>query len=205
MTALDPLAVRRTWIFLGAIAAVESLVLLAQSRVLAQALALHAPGSAFGWLLAAVVAALTMLYSIRALDLMPYMTNVSWFRLLGPIVAIPSALLEEAVFRLTVMNLLAHAHQGAVVQVAGSALSFGVVHAVWAVRGGRRSLVTAVSSMTLLGALLAIVFLASGRALLPCVAAHFVINLVLEPWLGYAYALRMQGQRVDRGTVYSAV
>jgi len=33
---------------------------------------------------------------------------------------------------------------------------------------------------------------ASSRIVLPCVVAHFLINVVLEPWLLYAYVLRSQ-------------
>jgi hypothetical protein len=28
------------------------------------------------------------------------------------------------------------------------------------------------------------------RVVLPCILAHFLINLILEPWLVYAYAER---------------
>lgn len=35
----------------------------------------------------------------------------------------------------------------------------------------------------LLGIALAVVYLASGRILAPCIWAHVAINLILEPWL----------------------
>jgi hypothetical protein len=35
----------------------------------------------------------------------------------------------------------------------------------------------------------------AGRIVFPCVVAHFAINLVLEPWLLYAYILRAQQRR----------
>jgi hypothetical protein len=51
-------------------------------------------------------------------------------------------------------------------------------------------MIGAVVATSVLGTLLAIVFLASGRALLPCVVAHFLINIVLEPWMAYAFGVR---------------
>ena len=41
-----------------------------------------------------------------------------------------------------------------------------------------------------MGAALAVVYLASGRAVLPCVVSHFLITAILEPWLLYAYVER---------------
>ncbi len=194
---LNPHAVRKTWYFLGAITVVETLIILLQLKTVAIALTLHATEIPLaGWILAAVVALTTILYTARALNLWPLLAQLGGFKALGLLIAIPSSILEEAVFRMTVMNVLALQHYGVGFQIAASAVTFGAVHAVWAVRGGVRSLMTAVISMTVLGAALAVVYVVSGRALLPCVVAHFVINLVLEPWLGYAYALRDQRTQV---------
>lgn len=49
------------------------------------------------------------------------------------------------------------------------------------------AVIGAVRSTTLLGLALAVVFILAGRIVFPCVVAHFTINLVLEPWLLYAY------------------
>ncbi len=153
-----------------------------------------------GWVSALAVAAAAIIYTARALDLTRYLRNVSAFRLLGPIMAVPTSIVEEVVFRGVVMTLLMRAGQGNVVQVLASGAIFGVAHAIWGLRGGRRALIGAVSFTSILGALLAVVYLLSGRALLPCIVAHFLINLVLEPWLAYAYALRAQGASVNRST-----
>lgn len=206
MNALDSNAVRRTWIFLGAITVIEAAFILAYPATFLTA-ALRGAGETppLGWILAGAVTIVTVWYTARSLDLWRYLMNFSRFKSLGVAIAFPSSILEEAFFRMTIMNVLMHAQQGPVVQVIGSALTFGAVHAVWAVRGGVRSLITATLSMTVLGALLSLVFLASNRILLPCVIAHFVINLVLEPWIGYAYALRIQRQSLDRGAVHGRV
>jgi len=197
MIVLDSGAIARTWGFLGAIAAVEAMVILSQWHILVRVLSAR-PGTTAGWILAVIVAIVAILYTAYALDLWQYLTIISRFRILGPIVAIPSALLEEAVFRLSLMNWLAHERQSLVVQVLASAIAFGLVHAIWALRGGLRSLLTATAATALLGALFAIVFLVSGRSLLPCVFAHFLFNVILEPWLAYAYALRQRPASTGR-------
>ena len=201
MGQLDPVAVRKTWIFLGAIAAAELAWLLLQPGPFVRAMTLRADQiPAIAWVAAALVAAVTIVYSIRALDLAQYLTNVSTFRLLGLLIAVPSAIVEEAVFRGTAMTLLARAGQGDLIQVIVSAGLFGLAHSIWGLRGGRRAFLSAVTATSILGVMFAIVYLLSARALLPCIVAHFVINVVLEPWLGYAYALRAQGASVNRST-----
>jgi membrane protease YdiL (CAAX protease family) len=44
-------------------------------------------------------------------------------------------------------------------------------------------LLRAVGFTTLAGLALAALYLFSGRNLGPCIAAHFLINVVIEPWL----------------------
>ncbi|HEY8048216.1 MAG TPA: CPBP family intramembrane glutamic endopeptidase, partial [Ramlibacter sp.] len=78
------------------------------------------------------------------------------------------------------------AHEGVwqLTQVVGSALAFGAAHAVWGLFG--RSLRAAAGAMIatgLLGAGFAVVYLLSGRNLMPCIAAHFGIDALLEPGL----------------------
>ena len=103
----------------------------------------------------------------------------------------------KSFFRQSLMN--AFVHNPLVVQVTVSALAFGLAHAFWAIRGGWRAFAGAVGSTALLGAALAIVFVASGRIVLPCVVAHFLINVILEPWLVYAYVLRSQEKSARDG------
>lgn len=104
--------------------------------------------------------------------------------------AVPTGILEEIFFRKTAMDFLARAGWDVIVQIVVSALLFGIVHATWAFRGGINAFFKAVGSTTLLGAMLSVVFVASNRIVLPCIAAHFALNVVLEPWLVYAYTLR---------------
>lgn len=193
LVQLDPVAVRKTWIFLGAITTIETVVIALQPEAFFGAMMFRADAiSPIGWAIAFVVTATFIAYTTRALGLSKYQRQISTFNLLGVAIAVPSAILEEVFFRMSIMNLLAHAHQGVVTQVLGSALAFGLVHALWGVPGGVRAVANATISTGALGVLLGVVFLASARAVLPCVVAHCIINLVLEPWMGYAYALRAQ-------------
>jgi len=115
---------------------------------------------------------------------------MSLFRLLGPIMAVPTSILEEIFFRQISMNTLARLGQNALVQIVVSAVLFGVVHAAWGVRGGSRAFLNAIGATAFLGAMLAVIYIASNRVVLPCIVAHFALNVILEPWLVYAYVLR---------------
>ncbi len=144
-----------------------------------------------GWLVALTVAALYIGYSVRGLaPIRRYFWTVSAFKITGLAIAIPAAILEEVFFRQSVMNALLD--RSTVIQIAASAVSFGLAHAVWGIRGGWRALIGAVGSTTLMGAALAVTFIASNRVILPCIVSHFIITFALEPWLLYAY--------IDRAT-----
>jgi uncharacterized protein len=142
-----------------------------------------------GWSLAILVAVLYVLYSVRGLPTVgKYLWKLSTFKLVGLAIALPAAIVEEVFFRQYVMNVLAS--NTLLVQIVASALSFGLAHAIWGVRGGWRAAAGAVASTTLMGAGLAVVYVASDRVVLPCVVGHFLITLILEPWLLYAYIER---------------
>lgn len=65
-----------------------------------------------------------------------------------------------------------------------SAVAFGLAHGAWALVGRDfRSALLAIVSTSLLGLSLAIIYLAAGRNLGPCILAHVTINVVIEPWL----------------------
>jgi membrane protease YdiL (CAAX protease family) len=98
--------------------------------------------------------------------------------------ALLTGFFEEAFFRKTVMDIALQHGQGAVLQVGISALVFGAAHAIWVVFGGKlRAALAIVISTSLLGGLLAVVYLFGGRSVGPCIAAHIGLNLFLEPWM----------------------
>ena len=148
-----------------------------------------------GWSLALLVAVLYVTCSVRGLPTVgKYLWTLSAFKLVGLFIALPAAIVEEVFFRQYVMNALASSTL--IVQVVASALSFGLAHAIWGLRGGWRAATGAVASTTLMGAGLAVVYVASDRVVLPCVAGHFLITLTLEPWLLYAYVERAIGSKI---------
>jgi len=153
---------------------------------------LGAPASGvLGWVLAAAVVVLYVAYSA---SMSPIIRRYAfdpgaWGSFIGVrLMAVPMALVtgffEESFFRKFLMDAGATHGYDAAMQVIGSAAIFGFVHAVWGLFGGQVRAALVVMVVTgLLGALLAVVYLAGGRAIAPPIAAHVAINLVLEPWL----------------------
>ena len=72
-----------------------------------------------------------------------------------------------------------------ILQVVISAVAFGLAHTSWTLFAKRDFKVTlpAILSTSILGIFLAIIYLAGGRNLGPCIFAHVLVNTVIEPWL----------------------
>lgn len=105
-------------------------------------------------------------------------------QLLGLAVAAVSGLCEEAIFRKLLMDDLGRQGFSVALQALASAVAFGAAHAVWGLfRGSLRAASGAMTATGILGVLLAIVYVVSGRNLAPCVVAHFTINALIEPGL----------------------
>ena len=55
---------------------------------------------------------------------------------------------------------------------------------IWGLFGGKwRIAIGATLATGILGGLLAVVYLLAGRQIAPCIWAHLLINLAIEPWL----------------------
>lgn len=141
-------------------------------------------GDLAGWIAAILTVVIFVGFALRLPSVRANLFRASCLKLLAIFVAIGSGILEEVIFRRWTMNwLMEHGH-GAIIQVLGAALLFGAVHAIWGLMGNNlRAAIGAVIATSALGAMLAIVFLLAGRSLMPCIAAHFVINLLIEPGL----------------------
>jgi len=138
-----------------------------------------------GWLLAVLVFLVFTAYargrfpSVRA-----NLFAASWLKVLALAVAVSAGFCEETIFRKWVMDGAAHVGYGLVMQVAVSALTFGLLHGIWGLfRGSLMAAVGATLATGVLGAALAMVFVASHRVLAPCIVAHFLINAFAEPGL----------------------
>lgn len=137
-----------------------------------------------GWLASGLVAALYIALSLRLPSVRTTMFTPGGLKWLALGLAVAAGILEEAVFRSILMNALQSHGYGAIVQVTLSGLSFGAMHAVWALfRGSWRAGLGAMAATGSLGVALALVFLAGGRSLAPCISAHFLINALCEPGL----------------------
>lgn len=85
-----------------------------------------------------------------------------------------AGVVEEVVTRGYVMTALASMGHGRVVQVLASATAYGLAHPT--------ALATIVFTFAL-GAGLAVVYLVGNRSLTPVIAAHMLVNLLIEPGL----------------------
>lgn len=141
-------------------------------------------GTGWGWTLAFVVTAVFVASSLRLPSVRDNLFRPSWLKVLGLAVAVSAGILEEVVFRKLLMDSLAARGVGVVLQIAASGLAFGLAHGIWGLMGRSiRAAVGATVATGLLGIALAIVFIAAGRSLAPCIAAHFLINALIEPGL----------------------
>jgi hypothetical protein len=180
---------KSAWI-LGAIAAIECGWVVLNLRINGWRFVRYlgfAPGlsgNVTGWIAAAVVVVIFVALAMRLPSVRANLFRPSLLKLLAIAVAIGAGILEEVVFRRWTMNwLMAHGF-GVVVQVLGAGLLFGAAHGVWGLMGKSvRAAAGATLATGFLGAMLAIVFLLAGRSLAPCVTAHFLINLLIEPGL----------------------
>lgn len=141
-------------------------------------------GNLAGWVAAVCAAAIFVTLALRLPSVRENLVRLSFLKLLAIALAIASGILEEVMFRRWTMNwLMAHGY-GAVIQVLGAGLLFGTIHGIWGLMGRSfRAAIGATVATGFLGIMLGIVFLLAGRSLAPCIAAHFFINLLVEPGL----------------------
>ncbi len=138
------------------------------------------------WILAAIVGVGYVLYTMRAIPFIASMQReISLFKLLGILSAVVGGIVEEVFFRRWIMDMLMSGGFNPILQVVISGVAFGLVHASWTLLAKRdfKATLPAIMSTSVLGILLAIVYLAGGRNLGPCIFAHVLINIVIEPWL----------------------
>jgi membrane protease YdiL (CAAX protease family) len=137
-----------------------------------------------GWSLALAAAVLFVASAVRLPSVRANLLAVSRLKVLGLAVAVTAGFCEEAIFRKLLMDGLQHAGYGVALQITVSGAAFGVAHGVWgAFRGSAAAALGAILATGLLGAALAIVYVASHRILAPCIVSHFLINALAEPGL----------------------
>src|ERR1700730_1892395 len=153
-------------------------------------------GNTAGWIGALITTAIFVAFALRLQSVRDNLFRPTCLKLLAIGLAISAGILEEVVFRRCTMNwLMAHGH-GALVQVLGAGLLFGGVHGIWGLMGKSfRAALGATIATGFLGLMLGIVFLLAGRSLAPCIAAHFAVNLLIEPGLVLAATRGEMGSR----------
>lgn len=137
------------------------------------------------WILASITSIAYVLYTMKAIPLVfAKQKEISLLKLLGIISAIVGGIVEEVFFRRWLMDMLMARGASPMLQVVISGIAFGLSHTVWILaRGDFEFTIPAILSTSMLGTLLAIIYLAGGRNLGPCIYAHVLINIIIEPWL----------------------
>jgi membrane protease YdiL (CAAX protease family) len=110
--------------------------------------------------------------------------EISLFKLLGILSAVVGGIVEEVFFRRWIMDMLMSRGVAPIFQVLSSGIVFGLAHSSWLlIKRDFKFAIPAILSTSVLGILLAIIYLVGGRNLGPCIYAHVIINIVIEPWL----------------------
>jgi membrane protease YdiL (CAAX protease family) len=138
------------------------------------------------WILATITAIAYVLYTMKAIPLvLAKQKEISLFKLLGILTAVVGGIVEEVFFRRWIMDMLMSRGVAPILQVIISGVVFGLAHASWTLLAKRdfKATLPAIISTSILGIFLAIIYLAGGRNLGPCIFAHVLINIVIEPWL----------------------
>ena len=183
-------AERKSGIILGIITALEGGWVLMNLQVSGWRFIRYlgfAPGMAgnlAGWIAAFLATVIFVALALRLPSVRENLFRPSFLKLLAIALAIASGILEEVMFRRWTMNWLMEHGYGAIVQVLGAGLLFGAIHGIWGLMGKSfRAALGATIATGFLGMMLAVVFLLAGRSLAPCIVAHFLINLLIEPGL----------------------
>lgn len=145
--------------------------------------------SIWGWLLGfvfgVIYAGFTLMGMIHAGT--PVFTDWSFFRIAIAFgIGLSAGICEEVVFRGFVMSQARDGGAHWTLQILLSATLFGLAHMGWGGMSGHveiPQMIGAMAATAILGLMLAITYLASGRSLTPPIIAHATIDLVIEPWL----------------------
>ena len=146
------------------------------------------PGTLLAWFLGLVVAVFYSSYAVRNIPLVrEHWRAVSLFKLLGILIAVAAALVEEAFFRRFLMDALMRAGWPAVVQVLASGLIFGLAHGFWGIMTRRVSVgVGTMIATGTLGAALGVVYVVGDRSLAPVIVSHFIVTATIQPGIMFA-------------------
>lgn len=137
------------------------------------------------WLLVVLVTIGYIIYTMWAVPFVKeQLFTFSWLKIIGIWAAFVSSIIEEIFFRQMLMDCLMNLDLSIIIQILASGLIFGIAHGAWIfLRGELKVALPVILSTTILGVLLAILYIVSGRNILAPMIAHIIINLFIEPWL----------------------
>ncbi|NTW44668.1 MAG: CPBP family intramembrane metalloprotease, partial [Anaerolineaceae bacterium] len=141
--------------------------------------------SPLAWILATILAIVYVSYTMKVIPfVLAKQKEISLFKLLGILAALVGGIVEEVFFRRWLMDMLMSVGITPILQVVISGVAFGLAHTMWIlIRGDFKFTLPAILSTSVLGMLLATIYLVGGRNLGPCIFAHGIINMIIEPWL----------------------
>lgn len=139
----------------------------------------------FSWILSLILSIGYILYTFQKIPFVLKMQKeISFLKFIGIVSAFASGLLEEVICRRWFMDFTMNLGYGVVIQIAVSGVFFGLAHSIWFFfKKEIRFAIRAMLSTSIRGFGLAIIYAISGRNIGPCIVAHVLINLVIEPWL----------------------
>lgn len=139
----------------------------------------------YAWILSVSLAVGYIWHTFKSVPFVRKMQHeFSGLKLIGIWAALASGIIEEIFFRRMLMDWALSMGYGGTVQVIATAAVFGITHGLWVLlRGDLKIATPVILSTAALGALLGILYIVGERNLLPCIAAHTLINLIIEPWL----------------------
>jgi hypothetical protein len=185
-------AAKRAWIILAAILVLE-LIPFTLTLAWSSSRAVH---NLYGfdasfwpaWVAGFGIAAIYVVYAARAFpSIRQNFLTLNWITLAAVPFAVVTGTVEELYFRKFLMDWASYHGVASFGQVLASALAFGLAHGIWGLFARQwRMAVGATLATGILGALLGVIYLAAGRHVAPCIWAHILINLAIEPWLTLA-------------------
>lgn len=137
------------------------------------------------WILTFIIAIGYIMYTAKVIPFVrEHLFTFSWLKVVGIWAALVSGIVEEIIFRQALMDWLMSLDYSITIQVLASAIIFGLAHGAWIfIRGEFKIALPVILSTTVLGGLLAILYIIADRNILAPIVAHILINLFIEPWL----------------------
>lgn len=139
----------------------------------------------FVWILALSIAVGYVLYTFKAIPTVKKMQKeISMFKLVGLFAGLVAGIIEELLFRRWLMDSAMNHGTGIIPQIILSGVAFGFFHIGWGMFGRNRKFgLRAGLATTILGFSLAIIYVLGQRNIGPCIVAHCLISMIIEPWL----------------------